>query len=176
MLSKPDILVKPLVEVSHTFEMLCSTLRLLSGGLIAIEGFCSSGKTSLAEKLGHELSATVVHTDAYCTPIGDPLSYANCIDISNLAYVLQNLEPSKLAIVEGICLRDLMDQCGVNPKIYVYIKRIAGNGIWHDGFLFDKYQAEDYSDLSEPHASDLDYHVKKLPHEKADVVFFNKVP
>jgi hypothetical protein len=89
--------------------------------------------------------------------------------------VLLNLEPLQLAIVEGICLRDVMDKCGVSPEIYVYIKRVASNGIWHDGLYFDAYKVEDDLSEDEPHASDLAYHIKKLPHEKADLVFFGKV-
>lgn len=168
------MLVKPSVEEIHAFEELCSHLRLPSGGLIAIEGFCSSGKTSIAKRLGCELHAMVIHTDEYCTPVRDPLPYANSVDISKLAKVLKNLEALQLAIVEGICLRDVMDKCGVKPEIYVYIKRVASNGIWHDGLYFDACKVEDDLNEAEPHASDLAYHFKKLPHEQADLVFSEK--
>jgi hypothetical protein len=173
--SKPTMLVKPPVEEIHAFEELCSHLRLPSGGLIAIEGFCSSGKTSIAKRLGRELPAMVVHTDEYCTPVGNPLSYAKSVDVSKLAQVLRNLEPLQLVIVEGICLRDVMDKCGVNPEIYVYIKKVASNGIWHDSFYFDAYNVESNPCESEPHASDLAYHVKSMPHEEAKFIFVNKV-
>jgi hypothetical protein len=170
------MLVKAPVEEIHTFEKLCSMLRLPSGGLIAIEGFCCSGKTSLAEKLAHELHALLVHTDEYCTPVGDPLSYACSVEISHLAQVLRNPESLQLVIVEGICLRDVMDKCGVNPEIYVYIKRVSSNGIWHDSFYLDAYKVEGDSSESEPHASDLAYHRKRMPHEEADLIFINKIP
>lgn len=162
------------MEIAHTFEELSSKLRLSLGGLIAVDGFCSSGKTCLAENLGRDLPATVIHVDEYCTPHDDPPTYVECVDFSRLAQDLQQLDPRQLSVVEGICLREVISKCGVIARTYVYVKRVGSNGLWHDGFDLEKYEAEDGNlGAMEPHASDFAYHSKIRPHEQADIVFFH---
>jgi cytidylate kinase len=52
------------MEAAANYGALCTTLRSLTpGSLIAIEGFCSSGKSTLADRLSADIPAQVLHTE-----------------------------------------------------------------------------------------------------------------
>lgn len=161
------------MDTVDSYYKLCSRLRSSSAGLIAIEGFCASGKTWLADQLGRDLPAAVIHVDDYCTPRVDPPSYVEGVDTPRLKHALHNLDSTQLSVVEGICLRVVMARCAVTAKIYVYVKRMDRNELWHDGINLEYYEAENgiHEDDNEPHASDFYYHSTKRPHEQADIIF-----
>src|SRR4051812_17652442 len=101
-----------MIVVGHYAE-LCSHLRGSAAGLIGVEGFCSSGKSWLADRLGADLPSSVIHLDSYCTPRDDPPPYVDGLDIEGLKHALQKLKPSHFSVVEGICLREALSKCGV---------------------------------------------------------------
>jgi len=161
------------METVDTYDELCTRLRSSSPGLIGIEGFCSSGKSRLAEQLAQDLPAKVVHVDKYCTPRDDPPPYPDGVDLPRLKETLIQLSPGDFSVVESICLRDVLARCGVAAKTYVYIKRVGRNGLWYDELHLEEYENGDGipGDEQEPHASDLSYHSKIRPHERADLSF-----
>lgn len=152
---------------------LCNSLiSLRSGAIVAIEGFMNSGKSHLAKTLAASLSCGVVHADDFIIPSERVLPYVDRIDFDQLKAALScSINNSPLLLVEGICLRDLLARAGVFPELYVYVKRIAENGLWHDGFHLEDYEANNCSVASEPGKSDLNYHSQSRPHEKAQIVF-----
>ena len=59
--------------ISRTFEPLLPVIsyiakRTRDGGIVAIDGPCASGKTTLAARLASVLNARIVHTDDYVVP------------------------------------------------------------------------------------------------------------
>jgi hypothetical protein len=79
------------MEAVENYDALCTRLRSLAGGLIGIEGFCSSGKSRLADQLGQDLPAKVVHVDNYCTPRDVPPPYSDGVNIPGLKRKLLQL-------------------------------------------------------------------------------------
>lgn len=162
------------MDKAGNYEELRKVLqRFNSPQLIAIEGFCSSGKSTLADKLAKGVPAEVIHTDEYCTPRENPPPYTKGLDVSRLRQALQRRDFTRHCIIEGICLRDILDLCDVSAGVYVYVKRVGVNGLWHDQFHLEEYEKGESvsSEKLEPHASDLAYHSKARPHERADLEF-----
>ncbi len=156
------------------YQELCTRLRRSDlRQLIAIEGFSSSGKSTLADSLGRDLPAQVIHTDTYCTPRDNPPPYAKGVNITKLRQSLNQRDRTKHCIVEGICLRDVLELCGESAGVFVYVKRVGGNGLWYDQFHLEDYEngAAVPGEDEEPYASDLAYHSKVRPHERADIEF-----
>lgn len=140
--------------------------------LVAIEGFMSSGKSSLADALGAELDATVVHTDNFVVPGDESLPYPERLNYELLA---ASLRGASATLIEGICLRQVLGRLNAVPTTFVYVKRISSNGLWHDRFHLEEYEEEEeenvQSVITEPEKSDLNYHASVRPHEHANIVF-----
>lgn len=124
----------------------------------------------LADNLGRDIPAQVIHTDSYCTPRGNPPPYAEGVNVARLKQAVDDRDMSKPCVIEGICLRDVLALCGVSAAIFVYIKRVGANGLWYDQYRLEDHESRTGvpGDEEEPHASDLAYHVKARPHEHAD--------
>jgi hypothetical protein len=62
---------------------------------------------------------------------------------------------------------------GLCPGIFVYLKRIGQNGLWYDGLHLEDFEAGRPipGDMLEPHRSDLEYHERVRPHERAELVY-----
>ncbi len=141
--------------------------------VVGIEGFCGSGKSMLANKLGKRGRMSVVHMDDYATKFDEPPPYPECVDIVRLRSALVTRDPLRASVVEGICLRDVLALVGIAPRLLVYVKRIAGSGLWHDKFHLEDFEAgqPDAGDIEEPHLSDFRYHQRSRPHERADLIY-----
>ena len=157
-----------------SYEALCSKLRCLPiQSLVGIEGFCSSGKSRLADQLAKNIPAHVFHTDDFATKHDDPPPYLDCLKLTELAATVASRGKSSVSIIEGICLRDVLSACAIDADLFLYIKRMGRNGLWYDGLHledFDERSPVDGDEL-EPHLSDLEYHSRVRPHERADLVY-----
>jgi hypothetical protein len=76
-------------------------------------------------------------------------------------------------VIEGICLIEVMEIARRNLDTLVYVKRISEQGLWHDGFHLEDYMTNKAMKENEHglHKSEFDYHVAKLPHENAEIIF-----
>ena len=145
-----------------------------SPALIGIEGFTGSGKSYLADTLAVDLNAVAVHVDAYVAGEDESLPYWNRINHLQLAAAVEaSRSQARLTIIEGICLREILQRARLSVALFVYLKRVAENGLWHDGFHLEDFETEGEitENQKEPHRSDFSYHARKRPHERADVIF-----
>ena len=162
------------MTAAPNYEALCATLRdLPAGSLIGIEGFCSSGKSALADRLSTDIPAQVLHTDKFATKHENPPPYIECLRLPDLRSALEGRSKSEPCLVEGICLRDVLAACGTSADHYVYIRRIGKNGLWYDQLHLETFEnaATPNGDEHEPHLSDLKYHSRTRPHERASTLF-----
>jgi hypothetical protein len=152
-------------------DVVARFLALEAGTIAAIEGFSDSGKTTLADYLGKQLAISVFHLDSFARKFSRPPPYPECIDLAGLRGALDRREVSRPAIVEGICLRDVLALINVSPVVFVYLKRTGSNGLWYDGLHLEQFEAGEPvpGDMAEPHRSDLEYHARMRPHEIADL-------
>ncbi|MFZ5877073.1 MAG: hypothetical protein ACOYXU_11775 [Nitrospirota bacterium] len=163
------------METITDYPTLCGRfLRLPRPCVVGVEGFTGSGKSHLANALAKDAAASVVHTDQYVTGEDASLSYPDRLDYSRIRSAANRATAdSPVTIIEGICLREVLRRSNISARVFVYVKRLAGNGLWHDGFHLEDFESGSTmaANLKEPHRSDFIYHSGDRPHEHADIVF-----
>ncbi len=159
---------------SELIEVLRKKLSMHSSILIGIDGFMRSGKSRLAMKLSSELGGYRVSLDAYA----DSGSYKpHYVDKLLLDYFVEDVDKLKrkfpCVVIEGICLLEVMERVKRPVDSLVYVKRISQTGLWNDGFRLEDYVTNKAIRENEEglRKSELDYHVTKGPHEKAELIF-----
>ena len=162
------------METVASIDELCARLRAVSGAtLVGLEGFCDSGKTTFSNQLGERVPMGVFHTDEFTRKFDAPPPYPECVDIDRLRDALEMVDPSRTSLIEGICLRDVLELVGIFPTVFVYLKRIGKNGLWYDELNLDDFESGQAipGNIPEPHLSDLKYHTKSRPHKHADFIY-----
>jgi hypothetical protein len=162
------------LDAPAPYQLLIGKLRALGpGSLIGVEGFCSSGKSRLADRLALDMDADVIHTDDYALKFDEPPTYVDCLKLEELAGAISRRSGNKRTFIEGIYLRDVLSRCNADVELFFYVRRIGQNGLWYDELHLESFEhgeAEEGDEI-EPHLSDLKYHSRTRPHEKADIVF-----
>jgi hypothetical protein len=155
-------------RVVPAIDLLALVSALPVGSLVAVEGFMGAGKTSLASALASSVGALAVHLDGFVAPGDVTRPYVNRLNYAALASAIEASSAST-SVVDGICLRDVLNRLGRTPDLYIYVKRISPAGIWHDGVDLEDFEAGTWKTPGEPYTSDMAYHSKVRPHEKATV-------
>ncbi|MDT9002487.1 hypothetical protein RQP53_24660 [Paucibacter sp. APW11] len=138
-----------------TVSSLQDALRQLPrGSLVGLDGFMSSGKTHLATALAESLGGMAIHTDDLVEDGDESLPYLGRLDLAKLKAILSGpAADAVLILVEGICLRETLGSLGIDPAAFVYVKRIAQNGLWHDGLHLEDFENGELSPAGEPERS-----------------------
>jgi len=166
------------MEPFTSIGLLTAQLRQLPlPALVAVEGFMSSGKSTMANALASQLGGVAIHTDEYVLPEDESLPYAQRLNYGALASsVAQATCAMQVVVLEGICLREVLRLSSLSAGVFVYVKRIAANGLWHDGFHLEDFESSVEQARDEPEHSDLMYHATARPHENADFTFHRIEP
>lgn len=142
--------------------------------LIAIEGRCSSGKTTTAKKLADMCSGTHIDTDSYRILTGKETSLPPYLSRFNFDLIQKDINYALTlgsVFISGICLRALFEKIEISSTIYyIYIKRLSGtDGYWNDGEEIENYDKS--SGIPTPHSCDIQYHIEYNPHQQANKIF-----
>ncbi len=132
-----------------------------------------SGKTILATRLGAALSAPVISLDSFIAIRHGDHTYASRIAHARLSRRLkQTSRRHHRLLIEGVCLRAVMRHLRFRLMAMVYIKRVSDMGLWNDGLNLDTFERGAAFDFEheEPRLSDNLYHLRYLPHQKADFI------
>jgi len=163
------------VETITDYSELRDRVRYLTRpAIVAVEGFVGSGKSHLASALARDVPASVVHIDEYVIGENESLPYPDRLDYNRILAAVESAHSaSRVLVIDGICLRESLRRLRVSANYFVYVKRIAQNGLWHDGFHLEDFETKSVikENREEPHVSDFSYHSAVRPHEMADVVF-----
>jgi len=183
-----------MIETSDINEI----IRLINGGsfqLICIDGIDGSGKSTLAANLSQSLGVEHLNLDDFVKK--EKGNFVKFIDLDKLKDVIGN--SSKLIIIEGVCLLEIISKLNRSIDLLIYIKRISGYGTWYDEdeceisgeieeFIQKKKEYFKKICISEAQTKGyefneeeflfptlreeiLRYHYKYGPHKKADVIF-----
>lgn len=159
----------------ESYESLSSIVDWINensySGIIGIEGFSGSGKSTLADAVAREIGCTVIHTDDFAVKHKCPPKYTACLNVNELKSAIDRVVKNGLVVVEGICLRDVMESLGLELHKTIYVKRLSMYGFWHDVVLLNEFEAGISTNRSEPHLSDFKYHAAYKPHEICDIVY-----
>jgi len=150
------------------------------GRLVAVDGLREAGKSTIAEALARELSATWVRVDDYLRK-SRSTPYADRLDATGLHKALMAArETGQTCIVEGLCIRDVLARFGSLADFHVYVGRVDSFGEWCEPDYFD--DTISLADLlaaigppdTEGAAFDRDlavYHKAKKPTLHADLIY-----
>jgi hypothetical protein len=164
----------PIANLAELCEQLS---KLPPNAIVGVEGFMNSGKSYLSNAIGSSLGCHVIHIDDCVAPGDESLPYIERLSYERLKESLSSAcVGSSVVLVDGICLRQILARLEVNPAQFIYVKRMAANGLWHDGFHLEDYEADEQSIMHEPEKSDLAYHSLERPHERAELVFHRPEP
>lgn len=159
-----------------TYDLLCHRLDSQRfkkpGTYIGIEGYMSSGKTTLARRLSCDLCFIAVSLDDFVAIRGSKHAYPSRIARAKLSKHLCLSGRETPVIVEGICLRKVIKCLPIRLAATIYIKRISDAGLWHDGLNLEDFVSGNALDVDyeEPFASEHRYHKAYLPHQKASFI------
>lgn len=104
-----------------------------------VEGFSQAGKSSFANKLSHALGwGRAIHLDTMTLEMDkqpqDSARYADHLDRDR---IFQEVESGRPLVVEGVCLRDVVEGMRTSAAHRIYVARVSRPGkgtlIWHDG-------------------------------------------
>jgi len=143
-----------------------------AGTIIGVDGFMGSGKTTLSFELAELLAGIRVGIDCYVDTGVDATTYVEKLRLINLARDLTKLcAVFPFVILEGICLRNVLERMQLEAGDMVYVKRLSKVGIWHDGLDLEecKFAVEVPTDWLRK--NELTYHASCYPHESADFIY-----
>ncbi|MBJ7583773.1 shikimate kinase [Aeromonas veronii] len=146
--------------------------KLEAGSIIAIEGPCSSGKTTLSQVISKRLRLQYIDTDCFIINTKD--EYISWLDIEHIKEVINSFSDRKKSlIVSGICLQRTLSLIGLSATFTVYIKKLSNEGIWNYGFDISNCMENGDNSIPtlQPHKSDMVYHLEYAPHEKANFIY-----
>lgn len=139
--------------IIESLDELANATRVLPHGLIGIDGYHATGKTTLARSLSAALGVPVVHLDTFLHPHQG--SFVRSIRLPELSAALRQ----RPVIVEGVCLLAALSLAGVKPDLLIYI-------------LGSEPHPMTSGDRSALASEVRDYHRKWQPVDMADAYYF----
>ena len=136
--------------VATTLEEVLAAIDGRDWALLAIDGIDGAGKSTLGRSIGLETGASVVHLDDFLEK--GQGTFLNALRYSEIARALDSSRP---AIVEGVCVLEVLAGLNRTPDVLIYVRRMH-RGLWNDEHELDV-------------AGDLDSH---LDHLEADLKQF----
>ena len=115
-------------KIIRGYEQLVQELRNHSHKLIVFDGFPGVGKTTLTTNISKELRRQLISLDNYLKKKSG--NYFAELDFEKILLDLNGCE--HCAIIEGLCMRRVLDQCHLGELIFVYVKKLRNN-FWEDG-------------------------------------------
>ena len=161
-------------------------------GIVSIDGFCGSGKTTLVGQLCPKLSAVHIEVDRFLDR--NKGTYVGFLRYGELKRELtEALTQNVPVLVEGVCLRQILERISVQDSMSIYVKRVGAGG-WSDGSAVQLYSSaeeaiareeasllefaklldEPPTQLPASQRELIEYHFAFKPHERAQVIFINQ--
>lgn len=140
-MQRSSLAARPRVSLlaSETAAQVAEEVSASGARWVWVEGFVQAGKSSFAGKLAHLLSWRSIGFDAIVHGRSmDSTRFADFIDEEKFAARLGTPESRRKVVVEGICLRDVLERFGAldESSFVVYVARVSTKGnalIWSDG-------------------------------------------
>jgi len=154
-------------------ETIAQAVRDSGSTWVWVEGFSQAGKSIFASKLAVALGwEPVIHLDHMTLDLEkqpDSPRYADHLDRDR---ILRDVESGRPLVVEGVCLRDVVEGMRRSAAMRIYVARVSrpgtGSVIWHDGAeLLDTEREADDNWLVR---DIIAYHRREQPHKTCDTV------
>lgn len=96
--------------------------------VIAIDGKDGVGKSTLSAQLCQEIGGTVISVDDHVEKgRGTYFPASHLSDVRSALF-----QAAAPRIVEGVCLRDVLEAIDCSSAVHVYVRRVIANGFWPD--------------------------------------------
>lgn len=139
--------------------------------LVGIDGFDGAGKTTLAFALAQKLRGIRVGLDNYIEKDRKADRYVGLLRLEDLQRDLNGLSCCfSHVVVDGVCLSEVFEHIGGAPDYIVYVKKVSPQGLWHDGFHLEDYEAGGEAG-GWLERSVYSYHRKWQPHLRATACY-----
>ncbi len=110
----------------------------LPGKIVAIDGRCLAGKSTLGRFLAWYFNSTLIETDLFLKESGG-LTY----DIAEIARIIdRRLAKPRPVFVEGIAILRLLQSIGHKPDLLVYVTNLTSPGSDCLDEVLSEYEAE----------------------------------
>lgn len=101
--------------------------------VIAIDGKDGVGKSTLSAQLCQEIGGTVISVDDHVEKgRGTYFPASHLSDVRSALF-----QAAAPRIVEGVCLRDVLEAIDCSSAVHVYVRRVIANGFWPDRVICD---------------------------------------
>lgn len=143
--------------------------------IVSIDGVDGVGKTTLSVKIARELCLPIIELDDFVEE--NQGGYVNYIDYDCL---LEKIISNKSAVVEGICVLQVLNKIQIEPDVSVYIKVVDRYGFCNGQIKYyppDKTADEVINDRKSKgfsvgyEADVIHYHYSFKPYENSDIFF-----
>lgn len=168
-------------DATELLSCIVSDLKRLDvrNGFIGIDGNDGSGKSTLASYLAGNIFAKHLELDIYIKRHEE--NYTKSLRIQEIQDKIGN-ERDRITIVDGVCLLDAAEKCGLKFNILVYMKKYNTRGEWLDTDecdedskpeetikeITEKFRLKKLSALRE---EIIRYHYQYKPIRRADYIF-----
>jgi hypothetical protein len=105
-------------EYARALKALTPVLAHLPPAIVAIDGECNAGKTSLSRFLAYRFNITLVETDFYLKERTGVFEYES---EEPKRLILSRLNKGRPVIVEGVEVRRLLKQIGIEPDFAIRV-------------------------------------------------------
>ena len=102
-------------------------------GVIAIDGKDDVGKSTLAADLRERIGGTVISVDDHIEEARGV--YLPALRVSDLRSAFAEAVPPR--IVEGVCLRDVLQAIDCKSAVHIYVRRVIADGYWRHNVICD---------------------------------------
>lgn len=170
--------------------LLAAVRRLAVGrtGVISIDGWDGSGKSSLARDVAAAIHCRYIDLDTYLH--ANSGGYVEHLRYDELGAHVTAID-SDVCVVEGVCVLDILQRIRVTPTLKIYVKLISAQETWPPDRWLDFGSADEaiadhratmrLISLASRRAAEapwdhleeelITYHHAWHPHETADVYF-----
>lgn len=183
--------VRTTTNLAELQQLIFKSTILQPETIIGIDGMDGSGKSCLAAQLASLIGASHINLDDFLNE--NQGGFVDHIRYDDLRNVIRQAMPEGPVIIEGCCLRAVLDRVALAAGLHVYVKNFV-NGYWQRGNLLEACCAvaaiakeeeilRNFYDLSgAPFNPDeyllsalkreiIIYHFQYRPHEHADLVY-----
>jgi hypothetical protein len=145
--------------------------------ILGVDGNEGAGKSTLASSLSAALTAPVIHVDSYAQP--NRGKYSDSIRYDDLrADIERQLRGGRAIVVEGVCLRQVLERIALRPQISIYVRLFNARGRWVGAEACDESPVRSSevgaTDPAAPGSIERDvraYHSQFKPVTRADIIY-----
>ena len=152
----------------------------VGAGIVALDGAPQAGKSWLMSELARRLRCDAIDLDDHLDE--DHRVFVDALRLTELDRRLDAaLAASRLVLVAGVCMREVLDKLGRSPALSIYVQRNTPMGIAGDLDMIDAEDGEQSNATKELDALFLDcgvldrevrhYHERYKPRRNADIIF-----